>query len=99
MSMYAEVKGATLIRFPYTYGSLMQENPYTDFGPDPDVLALFPLTETALSNGYALVEVKTKPTPDIDPKTQKLLQLDPSPEDGIWTVSWQIVETKRWFAS
>lgn len=91
MSMYAEVKGSTLIRFPYTHGSLMEENPFTNYGNDPDLVSVFPSTDTAIENGYELVEVTILPPPDIDPKSQKLERLEPSSIDGLWTVGWAVL--------
>jgi Phage tail assembly chaperone protein len=90
MSMYAEVQGSTLIRFPYTHGSLMEENPFTNYGNDPDLMAIFPNTDTAVQNNYELVEVTWLPAPEIDPKTEKLKRLDPAQIDGRWVVGWVV---------
>jgi hypothetical protein len=64
MTVYAEVQGATLIQYPYTLQSLMDENPYTNFGPNPDIAAIFPETNTAITMGYTLQPVTFLPEPE-----------------------------------
>ena len=91
MSMYAEVQGSTLIRFPYTHGSLMEENPFTNYGNDPDLMAIFPSTDVAIQNGYELVEVAVQLEPAYDARTQKLERLLPSSIDGLWSIGWAIL--------
>lgn len=91
MSMYAEVQGSTLIRFPYTHGSLMEENPFTNYGNDPDLPALFPETQTAIENGYTLVEVTVLPEPNVEPRTYRTQQQSPSLKDGVWVIDWDII--------
>ena len=92
MSMYAEVQGSTLIRFPYTHGSLMEENPFTNYGNDPDLPSIFPATDTAVQNGYSLVEVTIQPEPAIDARTQRLERQDPSLNDGVWSIGWTVIQ-------
>jgi methionine-rich copper-binding protein CopC len=89
--MYAEVKGSTLIKFPYTHGTLMEENPFTNYGNDPDLVSVFPTTETAINNGYSLVEVTVQSEPTIDTRTQKLESQLPSLKNGVWTIEWNVV--------
>lgn len=91
MTVYAEVKGTTLIQFPYTLESLQAENPYTNFGPDPDVEAIFPQTTTAIENGYTLAPVVYLPTPSYDPATQIPIQdSQPSLVNGVWQLGWTV---------
>ena len=92
MSMYAEVQGSTLIRFPYTHGSLMEENPFTNYGNDPDLPSIFPATDTAVQNGYSLVEVTVQPEPAIDMRTQRLERQAPSLNDGVWSIGWTVIQ-------
>jgi hypothetical protein len=90
--MYAEVQGSTLIRFPYTHGSLMEENPFTNYGNDPDLPSIFPATDTAVQNGYSLVEVTVQPEPAIDMRTQRLERQAPSLNDGVWSIGWTVIQ-------
>lgn len=91
MSTYAKVQGNTLISYPYTLGSLFQENPYTNFGSDPDFVAIFPLTETAVNNNYSLVPIAVLSEPVFDPSTQKCVQnTQPTLVNNIWTLDWTI---------
>lgn len=91
MAVYAEVKGDQLVRFPYTQGSLMEENPFTNYGPDPDLAAVFPSTETAIKNGYALAEVTYAAEPSYDPATQVCAQdTEPKKIGGVWTLGWTV---------
>ena len=92
MSMYAEVHGSTLIRFPYTHGSLMEENPFTNYGNDPHLPSVFPTTETAVRRGYSLVEVTVQPEPTIDTRTQKLERQAPSLKNGVWSIGWNVIQ-------
>lgn len=93
MTVYAEVKGDELIRFPYTHGSLIEENPFTNFGSDPDLAAIFPQTTIAVENGYNLAPVTYLDQPSYDPSTHICIQNElPTLIDGIWTLEWTISE-------
>jgi len=91
MTVYAEVQGTKLIQFPYTLGSLEQENPYTNFGPDPDIAVIFPQTQTAIDNGYTLAPVVYLPTPSYDPATQVAVQdSQPTLVGDVWELGWTV---------
>lgn len=91
MTVYAEVKGNTLIQFPYTLGSMEAENPYTNFGTNPDIVTIFPQTTTAIENGYILEPVLYLPQPTYDPATQVAIQnKDPLLIDGVWALGWTV---------
>lgn len=93
MTVYAEVKGDQLIRFPYTQGSLMEENPFTNYGPDPDLAAVFPQTTTAIENGYSLAPVTYESEPQYDRSTHVCSQnAEPTLMDGVWTLGWTVSE-------
>ena len=88
MSVLAKVKGDTLIKFPYTLGSMMEENPYTDFGADPDVVTLYPNTDDALMYGYTLVGVVYDPPAQFDPTIEAVEYAKaPTLIDGQWRVA------------
>lgn len=91
MTVYAEVQGNNLIQFPYTVSSLEQENPYTNYGPDPDFVAIFPQTQTAIDNGYTLAPVTYLPMPPYDPATQTAVQnSQPTLVNGVWELGWTV---------
>ena len=70
MTVYAEVQGTTLIQYPYTFASLLAENPYTNYGANSDFVAIFPGTDTAIKNGYTLAPVTISVQPTFNPLTQ-----------------------------
>lgn len=91
MTVYAEVNGTTLIKFPYTIGSLMEDNPYTNYGPDPDLKTIFPQTETAIQNGHMLVPVTYSLKPTFDPEIENCIQnSQPILVNNNWVLDWTI---------
>jgi hypothetical protein len=90
VSIYAKVLNGELVQFPYTIDSLCAENPYTNFGPNPNLLEIFPQTEAAIKSGEELVEIIMRAEPTVI-FTHKSVQLPPSIIDGVWTVSWEII--------
>lgn len=93
MTVFAEVKDTQLIKFPYTAASLREENPYTNYGSEPDLYEIFPKTDTASQNGYTLVPVTYSPQPSFDPATQICTQNDtPTIIENVWTIGWTIVD-------
>ena len=91
MTVWVEVQGNTVIAFPYTLGSLMAENPFTNFGNDPDLATIFPTTETALANGYTLAGVRYLDEPQHDKRTQTAVQNTmPHLEGTEWVLGWTV---------
>lgn len=91
MTTFAQVQGNTLIKFPYTAASLQEENPYTKYDTEPDLYAIFPQTEIAISNGYSLVPVTWLPQPSYDHSTEICTQdMQPQLVDGSWAIGWTI---------
>lgn len=70
----------------------MEENPFTNYGNDPDLPSIFPATDTAVQNGYSLVEVTVQPEPAIDMRTQRLERQAPSLNDGVWSIGWTVIQ-------
>lgn len=90
---YAEVKGSQLIKYPYMFSDLQADNPSTNYGGNYDVSYWFPMTETAIQNGYSLSEVKELDQPSFDIATQNCaLNNAPSLIDGEWTIGWEVTE-------
>jgi len=90
MPVYAEVHGTTLIRFPYTLGSMMEENPDTNFGPDPALATVFPLTNTAIELGYTLAPVLYLPEPPHDASQIATQDANPTLVNGVWELGWTL---------
>ena len=67
--MYAEVKGSTVVIWPYDYDTLCKKNPYTTFPSDTPILELYKGTDANL-DGNSLVFVKQEPQPNVNPRTQ-----------------------------
>ena len=93
MSIYAEIKDTTLIKYPYGFAQLQADNPYTNYGSNQDVAYWFPQTTTAIENGYTLAEVITAPQPAYDPVHQNCLQNEnPTLTDGVWVLGWTVTD-------
>ena len=88
---YAEVKGSTLIKYPYLFSDLQADNPSTNYGDNYDVAYWFPLTNTAIDNGYTLAPVVDVPAPTYDANTEICTQ-NANPEfiDGVWFLGWTV---------
>lgn len=88
---YAIVKNQELIKYPYSFSQLQEENPYTDYGQNTDVFFWFPQTETAIQNGYSIVEVLDEPLPTYDVTQQKCTKNSlPIFENAAWTLGWTV---------
>lgn len=91
MTMYAEVQGKTLILYPYLFSTLQAQNPYTNYGDNYDVTYWFPMTQTAIDNGYTLAPVTILPQPSYDANNQMCTQnANPTLVDGVWTLGWTV---------
>lgn len=88
---YAEVKGKTLIKYPYLFSDLQADNPYTNYGNNYDVTFWFPQTQTAIDNGYTLSPVTVLPEPTYDPNNEICVSdTNPTLLDGVWTLGWSV---------
>lgn len=88
---YAEVNGAVVIQYPYTFSNLQSENPYTNYGDNDNVAYWFPQTNAAIELGYTLVQVRQLPQPTYDPSTEICTANNtPSLVDGEWVDGWTV---------
>lgn len=87
---YAKIKSNQVLKFPYGFVDLKEENPYTNFN-DTDLYQAFQGT-TANISGEELVSVSTEDKSEYDQKTQKII-LDTVPQfkNSQWVLSWSIV--------
>ena len=91
MTLYAEIQGTTLIKYPYTFDDLQKENPFTNYGTDIDLVSIFNGTETATQKNYSLASVTIAPTPTYDSATQTITHNEqPTLINGVWTLSWTV---------
>jgi hypothetical protein len=93
MTLYAEINGDVLVKYPYTFADMQEENPYTNFGGNYDVAFWFPKTQTALNTGYSLVEVTYLTQPDYEHATHSCLpDAEPKLVDGEWFIGWTLTK-------
>ena len=91
--IYAEIKGTELIRYPYGFAELQNDNPYTNYGNNTDVTYWFPQTKTAIENGYTLAEVVFAIEPAYDQSNQVCAQNEnPTLINGSWVLGWTVSE-------
>ena len=81
--IYVLAPNQTVEIFPYSIGDLKRDNPNTSFPRNPSEETL------AAYNVFPVVE---QPTPDYNPATQDLNQLDPTFVGGQWLQTWQITD-------
>lgn len=90
--MYAKIKDDQIVQFPYSFGELQADNPYTNYGSNTDFVTIFPDTEEATLRGHVLVPVTDAPAPDHDPRTQRIEQLTPIKVNGEWVREWRVAD-------
>ena len=90
---YAEVNGTQVVNYPFTFSTLQQENPYTNYGDNQNFTYWFPLTDAAIVNGHTLVQVRQLPQPTIDPYTQNAVpNSTPTYVAGEWVDDWTVTQ-------
>lgn len=88
---YAEINGDTLIKYPYLFSDLQNDNPHTNYGDNYDVAFWYPFTEKAKNTGNRLVLVSSLPEPTFDSFTQNcVLNNTPVLNNGEWSVDWVV---------
>lgn len=90
---YAKVKSDTVIKFPYTTETLMEENPYTQYDDRFDLLGWYEQTDDAINDGNMLVLVEALPIPEFDAATKKIKEAStPTLVDNKWVLGWDILD-------
>lgn len=93
MSNYVEVTSDNqIVNYPYTFLTLQQENPYTNFGDNQDVAFWFPQTEAATKNGYQLLPVFNTPQPSYNSLTQFVVPGPLKFMDNNWYSTWTVCD-------
>lgn len=90
--MFAEINNENLIKFPYDYGDLKNDNPHSSFD-SKSLDELYKLTEKAQKTGNKLVFVEIEEFPEI-PDGMKVGNLSSVPVfvNGKWVLKWNILE-------
>lgn len=90
MPDYCEVHGTTLIRARYTLGTLMEDNPFTNYPPDVDIAAVYPTTQRAIETGNTLEPILYDPVPERPPGMAVTQASEPRWTAGAWVLGWNI---------
>lgn len=91
--IYAKINGSDLIKFPYKWDDLKQENPFTYYDNRFDLISWYAQTEEAETTGNEIVLVTIQAIPEIDSNTQNLVQPEsPVLENGEWTLRYGVVD-------
>ena len=90
---HAKVNGASLVKFPYSYSDLREENHFTHYDSRYDLTEWYAKTEHAAKTGARIVDVVTADQPACDYATH-YLERKTTPEliNDVWTLGWDIVE-------
>ena len=90
--MYAKIKDNLVVKYPFTVQNLKEENIYTNFPLDIDLLGIYQSTDTAVKEGSYLVEVMPSALPDYDVSRQKIRESLPTFSNNQCHQTWVIEE-------
>lgn len=90
---FAKIKGYRVIKYPYMWGDLREQNPHTKFDARLSLKDLYARTEDAWATGSEIVDVVFTDPPNFDKATEGIVcKTAPELIDGVWTIGWDIVE-------
>lgn len=78
---YALVKNGAVVKHPYNFAQLRDDNPQTSFPADP--------SDVHLAN-WDVLFVAPAPQPAHDPVTQNISETTPTLVGGVWTQTWAV---------
>jgi hypothetical protein len=91
--MFAKIKNTTVLKYPYTFADLKDENPHTNFGVVEDLKKLYDVTEDAEKNGSVLQPVSIDSLPSFDPANQNcVLQSAPVLKNASWVLPYAVTQ-------
>jgi len=91
--MYAKVKGASVLIYPYTMDTLKSENPYTNFNGKTDLMSLYQGTENQKETGARIVEVTVLKLQSYQRNQDVILNDEPHQNDeGDFVLGYTITE-------
>lgn len=90
---YAKTNNTNLIKYPYTFADLREENPYSRYDGRFTLPEWYAKTDDAANTASTVVEVVIADQPEYDSTTHYLTQkATPELIDGVWTIGWGIAE-------
>lgn len=81
MPLYVKATANTVIKYPYSFGDMLADNPTVSFAQPISL-------ETAAEYDTFLVE--EMPVPSYDPITQNLIATNPDFVGGVWVQTWAV---------
>lgn len=88
--MFAKINNNQVVTYPYDMDNLLNENPYTAYGPITDFIGVYSETETAQQTNTKLIKVNPSTPPQYDRAIEKLVEVNPEFKDGEWVQSWRV---------
>lgn len=89
----AKVNGVTLLKYPYTFADLREENPFTRYDGRFTLPEWYAQTEDAQNTGATVVEVVIADHPEYDSTSHYIRNAgSPNLSGNVWTLGWEIVE-------
>lgn len=90
--MFAKVLNNTLIKYPYGFSDLCEENPYTNFDTRVDLCTLYSRTEDAENTGASVVEVIFSTAPTCNLLIEKIVSdNEPILIEGVWILGSSVI--------
>jgi hypothetical protein len=91
--MFAKVQGLTVVKFPFTFLDLKEENPYTNFDNRFSLIEWYEQTENATIENSKLVFVLVEEPPIFNFNAEQIFkQTVPTFTNGNWVLGWDVVE-------
>lgn len=90
--LYAKIdQYGVVVKYPYTYTDLYEENDNTQFDDRFDLYGWFNLTEEHTLKKHSLVEVIIQDPPTINWVTERLIRKElPEEENGNYVIKWLV---------
>ena len=93
MIQYAKINSSSLLEFPYTWVSLKQENPTSEFDDRFTLEEWYAQTKEAIDTGNTIVIVQEPNQPQTDFNNYSLIKFqEPALVNGTWVLGWTQVE-------
>lgn len=91
--MFVKILNNTIVKFPYSFADLQQENPYSNFGSNTDICYLYSSTEDAIKTGCQIQSVYILDQPEYDISQKKIVhQSSPQLVNNTWQLGWDIID-------
>lgn len=86
--MLAKILNGVAVKYPFTMIDLQEENPYTNYQSDINLIQLYTHTDTAIAEGSFLVEVLSSPKPTCNEFVENIVSGMPVKQNDIWVETW-----------